>query len=281
MTFKRFNDHIFFYKNEEFYDAMVGAIELPNKILMIDSGFHVLKMKQFKEWVEKETGKKTEFLIITHSHGNHFFGNQFFTDCKIIADEYVHEKMNDMKKRWTKEVIAKQIEALDDKTSLEGLIITPPNTLLNDYMEIVDEDVKVIIKKTGGNTKCSAYVYCPNYSVVFAGDLLFAGFVPYGGDDTCDPNAKAYKEMLSLNATHYVPGHGDISDKTLVEESLEFIQKIKGIFKEMIAKGKTKEEFVERNFKDFFQKPSDTEHDTNLHNATLGRWYDVWKQESD
>ena len=45
MGFKQVNDNIFVEIDEDFYDAVVGAIVLPNKLVMIDTGTNIPKIK--------------------------------------------------------------------------------------------------------------------------------------------------------------------------------------------------------------------------------------------
>ncbi len=279
MIFEKLNENIYLFIDESFYDTIAGAIVLPNKLIMIDSGMHVPKMQQFREWVEKDTGKKFEYLVLTHYHGDHLIGNQIFSDCKIIADEFIHEYMKGMKERWTLEEIEKAKERSTDPTSLDGLVITLPNVKLNDYMEITDDNVKVIIKKTGGHTEDSTYVYCPNYKVLFAGDNLFAGQYPYGGADTCNPDIwmKTYKEFLSLDVEWFIPGHSRDWSNKAVKETLDFMKDMKEQVLELHDKGKTEEEILNKIDKiKFYYYDKDNQHDLNLKASTLKRWYDVW-----
>jgi len=274
MGFEKITDNIYLFIDEGFYEAIVGAIELPTKLVMIDSGIHVQKMKKFREWVEKETGKKFEYLILTHYHGDHLMGNQFFKDCKIIADQHIHDYMKGLKERYTPEKIKELIESQEDKTQYQGLEITPPNTVLNETMEIVDGDVKVEIKRTGGHTKDSTYVYCEQFKVLFAGDNLFEENDIYGGDVSCNPEIwlQVLKNYLALDADYIIPGHGKATDKSLIEESIVYFEKVKQTMKKLTEDGKSKEEILEIVYPMNFA-PYDTsnEHDDMLHKSTHKR----------
>ncbi|MHA1836559.1 MAG: MBL fold metallo-hydrolase [Candidatus Heimdallarchaeota archaeon] len=279
MGFEKITDKIYLFIDEGFYEAIVGAIELPTKLVMIDSGIHVQKMKKFKEWVEEDTGKKFEYLILTHYHGDHIMGNQFFTDCKIIADQNIHDYMKGLKERYTTEKIKELIESQDDKTQYQGLEITPPNTVLKETMEITDGDVTVFIKRTGGHTKDSTYVYCPKYSVLFAGDNLFEENDIYGGDKSCNPEIwlDVFKHYLTLDADIIVPGHGKAADKSLIEESIVYLEKLKQTMKKLHEDGKTKEEILEVVYPmNFVPYDTSNEHDDMLHKSTHQKWYEVW-----
>ncbi|MHA1221581.1 MAG: MBL fold metallo-hydrolase [Candidatus Heimdallarchaeota archaeon] len=163
MGFEQISDNIFITTDETFFDVVAGAIVLPTKIVMIDSGINIGEIKKFRTWVEETTGKKFEFLVCTHFHGDHTLGNQVFSDCKIIAPEIHLEYMKMLQKHFTPENIEKEQERLKDPRALEGLVITvPTDTFENDgSYEIIDGEVKVIIKHVGGHTVDSLYVYSP------------------------------------------------------------------------------------------------------------------------
>jgi len=265
MTFEKINENLYLYKEEDYFDVVMGAIVLPSKIVMIDSGINISKAKEFREFVEKETKKKTEILFITHSHKDHTIGNQVFADCRIIASPGTLEVMNQEKEK-TKE------EDLDD------LVITPP-TETHDYLEIIDDNVKVIFKKTGGHTADSAYVYCEEYKVLFAGDNLFENMYLYGQAETADPEKwlAALNEYQKLDAEYYIPGHQGICDSKNIRGYIAFLNLMKTTIQEMHAEEKTKEEIIEEltPLKPFTKTKNDPALQ-RLKDATLENWYNFW-----
>jgi len=52
MTFEKINENLYLYKEEDYFDVVMGAIVLPSKIVMIDSGINISKAKEFREFVE-------------------------------------------------------------------------------------------------------------------------------------------------------------------------------------------------------------------------------------
>jgi len=252
----------------------VTAYVLPSQIVFVDSGMHIPLIKEFREHIERETGKKASILFITHAHGDHVFGNQIFEDCEIITSELTHEAMVDSQKNnWTPEALEEWKKNSEDPLALDGLKIVLANKTFASEYELVDGDVKVVIKRTGGHTEGSSYVYCPNYKVMFAGDNLFNHSFPWGGTPTSDPLkwVESIQEYLSLDVENYIPGHGSISGKETLEEFLAYLNKVISLMKEMIAEGKTEEEILEQADKIDYYPPKREQWKA----LSLKKWYEV------
>ncbi len=281
MTFEKINETIYLYKEPAYFDVVMGAIVLPSKIVMIDSGVNLPMVKEFREYVEKETKKKVEILFITHSHSDHTWGNQIFADCRIIAAPETLEKMNHEKENLTEENLEKIKAMMDESISLDGLVITPP-TETHDYLEIIDDNVKVIFKKTGGHTADSSYVYCEEYKVLFAGDNLFESMYLYGQADTADPEKwlAALHEYQKLDAEYYIPGHQGVCNSKTIRSYIAFLNLMKTTIQEMHAEEKTKEEIIEEltPLKPF-TKTKNYPALERLKEATIENWYNFWTKD--
>ncbi len=252
----------------------VTAFVLPSQIVFVDSGMNIPLMKKFREHIEKETGKKVSTLFITHEHGDHVFGNQIFEDCEIIASKITHEAMIHSKEHnWTPENLEEWKKSSEDPAALEGLKIVLANKTFEDEYVLVDGDVKVVIRRTGGHTEGSSYVYCQNYKVLFAGDNLFNHNFPWGGNPSSNPIKwiEAIEEYLSLDVEHYIPGHGSTSGREPLEEFLTYLNKVITFMKEMMAEEITEEEILEQADKIEYYPPRREEWKA----LTLKKWYDV------
>ncbi|NHJ47479.1 MAG: MBL fold metallo-hydrolase [Asgard group archaeon] len=253
MTYEKLTENIYVYRNNGYYDVTVGAIVLPSKVVMIDTGMSKEEAKEFRDHVEKETGKKCEVLFITHFHGDHIRGIQAFSDCRIIVSEPAY----------------KILSSEENMPKLEA----------NNLLEIIDGDVKIIFKLTGGHSDDSAYVYCPNYQVLFGGDNIFENMFPYGQDKTSNPEVwiSAFIEYLDLDVEYFVPGHQYLASKEIINGYIDFIKQMKKTMLEMHSIGKSKEEILEHCFSlNPFENTLIDENLDSLKTRTLENWFNLW-----
>ena len=253
MTFTKISNQLYLFLNESYYDVVVGAIVLPNKIALIDTGIDADELLEFRKFVENETNKKCELVFITHYHGDHTVGLSALEDCEIILSEKSFEKIKEKIK--AKKIIAKN------------------------YLEIMDDNVKIIFKNTGGHSKDSSYIFCPNYKLLFAGDNLFQNMFPYGQDETSDPDLwlKVFEEYLELDSEKYIPGHQNIIDKSIIKGYINFIQKLHEKMMELKDKGMGREEIIsETKSLNPFDDTKDYEKLEMLKIRTLENWYEHW-----
>jgi glyoxylase-like metal-dependent hydrolase (beta-lactamase superfamily II) len=213
-------------------NANVAALVLPTKIAVIDTAFYIKLVIEFRKKIEEITQKKVELVFLTHYHSDHCRGLPAFKDCRIYSNEILYKRI--LKRKPPR-----------------GYENTLPGELFDDYLELEEDNTKIILKKTKGHTIDSTYIYCPEYKVVFAGDSLFINRYPYGGDASVDPQIweDTILEFLDLDVNHYIPGHGPVVDKEGLREFYNFLYELNLSFKTDIMAGKSEEEVKKNAYK--------------------------------
>ncbi len=258
LIFKNISENIFVIIGHPAY-ANVTALVLPKGVVMVDCGIQLPAVVETKREIEEISKVKVNTVILTHFHSDHTRALPAFSDCRIIASN----------------LLARNLKRAGRKPP-KGFEPTFPNETFHDQLEIREGDIRLIIKRTGGHTDGSTYAYCPNYNVVVAGDNLWIDYYPWGGAKNGDPDLwiQALQEYLSLDAEHFIPGHGPVGRKDNVTELLDYIKKVRKVMKEMIALGKTEEEILAAG--------EEVEYYTsgNAKPSTLKRWCKVWRKQS-
>lgn len=192
-----------------------------------------------KEKIRATAGGQLLYAINTHWHGDHTFGNQHFKEARgIIASEETRKALieNDAPHR-------ERFKRFFGEKSLEGFVLTLPDLTFTDNMTIREGDKTLhLVQTPPAHTYGDIYVYLPDESVVFAGDLLYKGRMPWVSDGDTEGAVAVLDELLSLKAEVYVPGHGPLATTEDVVEYKDFLLDLKGEVKRLKDAGKTVEE---------------------------------------
>jgi glyoxylase-like metal-dependent hydrolase (beta-lactamase superfamily II) len=161
-----------------------------------------------REAIEAEFSEPIVYLVNTHGHMDHTFGNQVFADATIIAHESVPEEMEAANQRRTGlaqqlragvDQLRRRLESLEPESEAaldvarnlayyepwaDGLeaefILTLPNVTFKDRMRLDLGDLNLELVWFGrAHTHGDILVYCPEEQLLLVGDLLYSEGFPY------------------------------------------------------------------------------------------------------
>ncbi|MDE0745704.1 MAG: MBL fold metallo-hydrolase [SAR202 cluster bacterium] len=214
-----------------------GIIIGDDSVLVIDS----LRVPSFArdliQDVKTITEKPIEFVIDTHSHWDHSWGNEEFPEATIIGHKNCYAEMIDVEanEQWRKKVVSS-----NDPWSEEGNLvnITPPNMTFETSMQLYFGGRELDLKYFGrAHTSGDIYIHLPKEKIVFTGDVAQDGGVPYLGD--CYPAdwPETDNQLASLPIERFMSGHGPIGDHNALVEAKDFIHTLVDSVKHAIADG--------------------------------------------
>ena len=170
--------------------------------------------------IAKITPLKITHVIVTHYHADHIYGLQAFKKigAKILAHPAAKEYLNS--ETATNRLAASRAELfpwIDENTQL-----VPADTWLEKEANLNLSGVRLTVKPVGpAHTPEDLIVYMPSEKVLFAGDLVFKGRIPFiGPTANTGPWLNSLSVMLGYGAEVIVPGHGPVSDSTQADLEL-------------------------------------------------------------
>ena len=214
-----------------------GIIIGDDSVLVIDS----LRVPSFArdliQDVKTITEKPIGFVIDTHSHWDHSWGNEEFPEATIIGHKNCSAEMIDME--WNEEWRTKVVSSNDPWSEEGNLVnITPPNMTFETSMQLYFGGREIDLKYFGrAHTSGDIYIHLPKEKIVFTGDVAQDGGVPYLGD--CYPAdwPETDNQLASLPIERFMSGHGPIGDHNALVEAKDFIHTLVGSVKHAIADG--------------------------------------------
>ena len=254
----------------------ITAIAGRDGMLVVDSFTTLVDARKARELVEGFSHKPIRYLVNTHHHADHTFGNQVFADAAIVAhsncarltvEKYAERTQSYASARERvrlfegefREAVnrdsekAKEVkEKLDRERRIvelyDGFELTPATLTSEAPMEIHLGDKTVrLIPVSPAHTEGDMVIHSPSDNLVITGDLLFHHMFPY-----IDVNAGADVEhwIESLQAlydlcdreTTVVPGHGEIGTRQAIADARDHLAALWAAVSAVHAAGKTLEQ---------------------------------------
>jgi glyoxylase-like metal-dependent hydrolase (beta-lactamase superfamily II) len=207
-----------FVRRYPFYDQNIGLVLGRAECLVVDTRSTYAQAREIQEHVRELTDAPIGVVIDTHGHFDHAFGNAIFRPATIWGHERCVTFMVRTGEARKRTIAAEEPELADD---LAEIVIDPPDRIFATHAQIEVGGREVMLRYLGrGHTDHDAVIEVPGTEVVFAGDLLEGGNVPFAGDayplDWAE-TARGLAVRVKKDGGVVVPGHGDHSGRAFAD----------------------------------------------------------------
>jgi quinoprotein relay system zinc metallohydrolase 2 len=187
--------------------ANVGFVVGDTGVAVIDTGGSLREGRSLREAVRRVTDKTIKYVINTHGHPDHVFGNAAFEPPTVFVG---HHNLP----RWLAVHGSFYIKAFqrEMKSALEDVNLVPPTLTVDDEVKLDLGHRSIVVRAWAtSHTDNDLTVFDPQSGLLFAGDLLFVRHVPII-DGSILGWLKTIGDLARIPATKVVPGHGPVSD---------------------------------------------------------------------
>lgn len=205
-----------------------GFIDTPAGAVVIDAlGSPALARDLIAE-IRRITGHGVAYVVLTHYHADHIYGLQEFkhAGAKVIAQRGGLEYLNSQTAQQRIEASRKDLAPwIGEDTHL-----VPADEWITGPRELVVGGVRLLLQPVGpAHTPEDLVVFLPSEKVLFSGDIVFRGRVPYVGQADSRRWIAALDTVLAFDAQVIVPGHGPAShsareDIVLTRDYLQYLR---------------------------------------------------------
>ena len=185
-----------------------GVIETADSLIAIDALGSPPLGRQLLALLRAEYGgKPVSQVIVTHYHADHIYGLQPFkaAGAQVIAHRKGLDYLGSDTARLRLEQSRTDLWPWVDETTR----LVPADRWIDGRTELELGGVTVILVPVGpAHTAEDLAVYLPAERVLFCGDLVFAGRVPWVGQADSRHWIAALESLLAFDIEVLVPGHG-------------------------------------------------------------------------
>ena len=220
---ERVSENVFWFQSEVYAQVTAGVIAGPQWAVVIDTLATPEETLAMREYVEHELSLQVRYVINTHYHADHTWGNCFFPGATILA----HSRC--------RELLAKKgTESLESARKQNGAlkqvkIVLPHLTFDDGELNLRVGKKNLILMPAFGHSSDGICVLVEEDRILFAGDSFMP--LPYLVDGDIDELVASIKKVGKMGLENIVQGHGDIilrgEIEAAVKENLAYLSAIR------------------------------------------------------
>ena len=220
---ERVSENVYWFQSDVYAQVTAGVIAGPQWAIVIDTLALPDETLGMREFIEHELGVPVRYIINTHYHADHTWGNCFFPGATIIA----HTRCREL-------LIERGIPSLESASKQNPAlrqvkIVLPHMTFSRGKMTLKVGKKNLSITTSLGHSDDGISVLVEEDRVLFAGDAFMP--IPYIVDGNVDDIIESTKQIGRMGLENIVQGHGDIilrgEIEAAVKENLSYISAIK------------------------------------------------------
>ncbi len=240
MQRERVSENVFWFQSDVYAQVTAGVIAGPQWAVVIDTLALPDETLGIRDFVERELGVPVRYIINTHYHADHTWGNCFFPGATIIA----HARCRDL---LAERGVPSLENARRQNNALRQVrIVLPQMTFSSGELTLRVGKKNLTIMPALGHSEDGIAVLVEEDRVLFAGDAFMP--LPYVVDGNLDDIVASIKKIGRMGLENIIQGHGDIILRgeidAAVRENLNYLAAIKKVVK-MAARRRLPEEILE------------------------------------
>jgi cyclase len=242
MHHERVSENVYWFQSEIYALVTAGVVAGPQWAVVIDTLALPEETLAIRDFVEHEIGIQVRYVINTHYHADHTWGNCFFPGAAIISHSLCRQLLAE-----------KAIPALEEVRKQNSAfrqvkIVLPHITFDQGVLTLRVGKKNLTIMPAPGHSADGLAVLVDEDRVLFAGDAFMP--LPYVVDGDVDEIAASIRKFGRMGLENIIQGHGDIILRgeidAAVKENLNYLTNIRKVAK-TASRRKAPLEYLDEN----------------------------------
>ncbi len=238
---ERVSENVYWFQSEVYAQVTAGVVAGPQWAVAIDTLALPDETLSIREFIEHELNVPVRYVINTHYHADHSWGNCFFPGATVIAHARCRELLEE------RGIPSLESAKRQNPALKQVKIVLPHMTFAEGEITLRVGKKNLIISTTPGHSDDGISVLVEEDRILFAGDSFMP--LPYIVDGNLDDIAASIKRIGRMGLENIVQGHGDVILRgeidAAVRENLNYLGAIRKSVK-AASKRKNAEELIEQ-----------------------------------
>lgn len=212
MLRERVSENVYWFQSEVYAQVTAGVITGPQWAVVIDTLALPEETLAMRSFIEEELNVPVRYIINTHYHADHTWGNCLFPGATILA--------HSLTRQFLLETGQVSLEAARRQNAAfkQIKIIAPHITFEQGEVTLRVGKKNLILMQTPGHSKDGISVLVEEDRVLFAGDAFLP--LPYIVDGDLDELSASIKRIGKMGLENIIQGHGDIILRGEIEDAV-------------------------------------------------------------
>lgn len=226
ISHERVAENVYAVQSDAYAQVNAGVVVGPNWAVLIDTLAFPEETLQIREFVEHQLEVPIRYVINTHYHADHSWGNCFFPGAMVISSSLCRRLL--MEKG---EPALQQTRKQNPGVFRQVKIVLPQMTFSQGKLGMRVGKKTLSIIPLPGHSPDGVGVLIEEDRVLFSGDVFMP--LPYIVDGDFDQMVSALTFIGNIGLENVVQGHGDIvlrgEIESTISANLEYLSKLKEI----------------------------------------------------
>jgi glyoxylase-like metal-dependent hydrolase (beta-lactamase superfamily II) len=225
MLRERVSENVYWFQSEIYAQVTAGVVAGPQWAVVIDTLALPEETLTIREFIETELRVPVRYVINTHYHADHCWGNHLFPGAMVVGHSLCRKEMLT---RGTKALEAARQNKQNNV--YRNVRIAPPQLTFDQGTLTLKVGKKnLILMPMGGHSRDGIAILVEEDRVLFAGDSFMP--LPYIVDGDLEETVSSIKRVSKMGLENIIQGHGDIILRgeidSAVKENLAYLVAIK------------------------------------------------------
>jgi len=212
MLRERISENVYWFQSETYAQVSAGVIAGPKWAVVVDT-LMPQESLSMREYIENKLHLSVRYVINTHHHADHSWGNCFFPGATIIGHELCRQMLND------RAPSALEVARQDDALYKQMTIVPPQISFQDGIFRLRVGKKNLQLFSTPGHSADGISVLVEEDRILFTGDAFMP--VPFIVEGDFDQYIATLQSFVDLGLENIIQGHGEIILRGEIEDKVK------------------------------------------------------------